>query len=164
MAKRVAKKAPSKRAVKQAEKAGWEEKFLEKIRPFHKRSAPAKVKKLMKRLETVRNGMVARSKKYEVECTITVEDLRELAYEKYGTPCRYSGRILTIENMVFDHIIPISKGGPSTKENIQAISKFSNAMKGSLSEAHFKTLLEWLDTVDEELRKDISIRLAHGVR
>lgn len=154
----------AKKEKKLSNKTQWEQKFIEKLRTCHKRNIEAKAKRLLKRLDSVKNSMVTRSKKYGVECTITVEDLRQLALDNYGAPCKYSGRILTIDNMVFDHIIPISKGGPSTKDNIQAISKFSNSMKGSLSEDSFLMLLRWLDTVDEELRKDISIRLAHGVR
>lgn len=142
----------------------WEAKFTELIKRHHKRNIAKVVSRLMKRLDTVKNGMVARSKKYNVDCSITVEELRQMTLEQYGTPCRYSGRILKIDNMVFDHIIPVSKGGPSTKDNIQIISKFSNAIKGSLVEEHFFILLNWLETVPEELKKDISIRLAHGVR
>lgn len=160
-AKKVVKKTTPKKVTVKGE---WEQKFIDKLRTVHKRNIEKKAKRVLKRVDSVKNGMVARSKKYEVECTITVEDLRQLAYDAYGTPCKYSGRILNIDNMVFDHIVPISKGGASTKENIQVISKFSNSMKGSLLEENFFILLKWLDTVDEELRKDISIRLAGGKR
>ena len=164
-AKKTGKKVIKKTTPKKVSVKGeWEEKFIEKLRTVHTRNVQKKAKRLLKRIDTVKNGMVARSKKYEVECTITTEELRQLALEAYGTPCRYSKRILTIDNMVFDHLIPISKGGASSKENIQVISKFSNTMKGSLSEENFFILLNWLDTLDEELRKDISIRLAGGKR
>jgi hypothetical protein len=36
-------------------------------------------------------------------------------------------------------------------------------MKGSLHEDNFQLLLDWLETVPEELKKDIGIRLARGV-
>jgi len=148
---------------KRSGKSLWEERFFIKLSKHHKRNVRKKVTKLLKKLDSVKNSMVARSKKYEVECNISLEEIRELAYDAYGTPCKYSGRILTIDNMVFDHIIPISKGGESTKDNIQVISKFSNNMKGSLNEEHFLLLLEWLSTVPEELQQDLSIRLAHGI-
>jgi 5-methylcytosine-specific restriction endonuclease McrA len=144
-------------------KQEWEKKFTEKLATVHKRNVAAKVKKVMTRTATTKNGLVARSKKHDVECLITVEDLRELTYAAYGTPCKYSGRILTIDNLVYDHLVPISKGGSSNRENIQVISKFSNSMKGSLDEEHFLVLLAWLKTVPEELAKDISIRLAKGI-
>ena len=150
-------------AQKLTEKSAWEEKYLEKLKTVHKRNVAVKAKRLLKRTTTVLTGMTARSKKQEVECSITLEDIRELAYEAYGTHCRYSGRLLTIDNMVFDHIVPISRGGASSRENIQVISKFSNNMKGSLDEENFLILLAWLKTVPEELAKDISIRLAKGI-
>jgi 5-methylcytosine-specific restriction endonuclease McrA len=151
-------------AKKVTERSKWEAKFVKKLTPFHKRSAEKKAKKLLKRIDGVKNSMVTRSKKYNVPCTITVEDLREMALEFYGTTCKYTDRVLTIENMVFDHLKPISKGGDSSKENIQIISRFANNMKGSLEEHDFLILLNWLKTIPDELRKDISIRLAHGIR
>jgi 5-methylcytosine-specific restriction endonuclease McrA len=144
-------------------KTEWQLKFEEKLRSFHRKNIPALAKKLLKRIDGVKGSMTTRSKKYDVECKITLEELRTMAYEVYGTPCKYSGRILKYNNMVYDHIIPISKGGTSNRDNLQVISKFSNSIKGSLTESHFHMLLEWLDTVPEELKKDISIRLAHGI-
>lgn len=142
----------------------WLERFVDKMKCCHKRKIDVTAKKLLKRIDGIKHTMVARSKKYDVECNITVEELRELALNAYGKPCKYSGRILKIDNMVFDHVIPISKGGSSNKENIQVISKFSNNMKGSLMESDFILVLKLLDTLPEEVKKDISIRLAHGVR
>jgi 5-methylcytosine-specific restriction endonuclease McrA len=144
-------------------KTEWQLKFEEKLRLFHRKNIPALAKKFLKRIDGVKGSMTTRSKKYEVACNITLEELRTMAYEAYGTPCKYSGRILKYNNMVYDHIIPISKGGTSNRDNLQIISKFSNSIKGSLTESHFYMLLEWLDTVPEELKKDISIRLAHGI-
>lgn len=143
-------------------KKEWEIKFKEKIRPFHPRSADKNVKRIMKRIDSVKNGLVTRSKKHGVECTITIEELRQMMYDVYGTPCKYCGRILTIKNLVMDHIIPLSKNGPSTTGNLQIICKSSNGMKGSLDERSFLLLLEWLDTQSEEMKKDISVRLARG--
>lgn len=159
--KSTAKKATPKKPVM---KDGWEQKFYDRLLPFHARSAAMKVKKLMRRLTGIRSTMAARSAKYNVPCTITVEELRDMAYAAYGTPCPYTGRILLIENMVFDHIIPISKSGPSTRENLQVISRFANTMKGSLTEDNFRLLLQWLEQLPEDLRRDVSIRLAGGKR
>ena len=161
MAKRV---NDSKRKKADSLKTLWKQRFTEKLKEVHSRNIDKMVNRLMKRLDGVKSSMVSRSKKLGVECTITLEDIRELALEAYGTQCKYSGRVLKLDNMVFDHRIPISKGGTSNRDNIQVISKFSNNMKGSLEETHFRMLLEWLDTVPEELKKDVSIRLAHGIR
>jgi 5-methylcytosine-specific restriction endonuclease McrA len=148
---------------KKPEITDWEDKFLEKIKCCHKRNLPKVVAKIMKRTTTAKAGLIARSKKYNVECNITVDELRELVYDVYGTECKYCGRPITIKNLVFDHIIPISKNGSSNKDNIQVICRTSNGMKGSLTEEHFGILLEWLKTVPEELSKDVRIRLSKGI-
>ena len=145
-------------------KLAWKEKFREKMLPHHPRSTDAKVEKILKRISGIRSTMVTRSAKHDVACTITVDELREMIYLAYGTPCRYTSRVLLIDNMVVDHIHPISKGGASTIDNLQVISKFANTMKGSLTEDEFRTLLDWLDDLPEGLRTDISIRLARGLR
>lgn len=149
--------------MKKEEKLEWEEKFLDKVKLCHKRNLNKVVSKIIKRAETTKHGLVARSKKYNVSCTITVNDLCQLLYDSYGKKCKYCDNILTINNLVFDHTIPISAGGSSDKDNIQIICKKSNGMKGSLNETNFNILLNWLDTIPEELKKDISIRLARGV-
>lgn len=141
----------------------WEERFLDKIKCCHKRNLSKVVAKIMKRTNTAKAGLVARSKKYDVDCNITVDELRHLVYEAYGTPCRYCGRPITIHNLVFDHIVPISRQGSSNKENIQVICKTSNGMKGSLTEENFNILLEWLKTIPEELAKDVRVRLSKGI-
>jgi 5-methylcytosine-specific restriction endonuclease McrA len=144
-------------------KQGWEEKLLGVVKKYHKRNCSKIVERILKRTESVKNSMIIRSKKFNVECPITVEELREIVYNSYGTKCRYCPKTLTIQNLVFDHILPISKGGHSSKENLQVICKTSNTMKGSLEEANYNILLEWLETIPEELKKDISIRLARGI-
>lgn len=148
---------------KKVETLEWEEKFLQKIQCCHKRNLKKVVARIMKRTSAARQGLVARSKKYNVECNITINELRQLVYDGYGTPCKYCGKLITINNLVFDHIIPISRHGSSNKDNLQVICKTSNGMKGSLSEEHFHLLLEWLHTIPEELAKDIRVRLAKGI-
>jgi len=141
----------------------WQEKFLEKIKLCHKRNLNKVVNKILKRADSTKIALVTRSKTHGVECNITVEELRELLYKMYGTKCKYCDKILNINTLVFDHIIPISKGGSSNIDNIQIICKTSNGMKGSLSEENFQIVLDWLETVPEEIKKDISVRLARGV-
>jgi 5-methylcytosine-specific restriction endonuclease McrA len=148
---------------KTAIRTEWQEKFLEKIKSCHKRNLNKVVNKILKRADSTKIALVTRSKKHNVECNITVEEIRQLIYDFYGQKCKYCDKILNINTFVFDHIIPISKGGSSNIDNIQLICKTSNGMKGSLSEQHFQIVLNWLDTVPEEIKKDISIRLARGV-
>ncbi len=141
----------------------WEQKFIEKAGTVHKRVLPRFAGRMLKRSSGWKNSLVTRSKKTNVECNVTLEELRQMMYDAYGTSCRYCGRRLDITNLVIDHIVPMAKGGNSNIENLQVICKTSNSMKGSLSEENFQILLEWLDTVSPELKKDVSIRLAGGI-
>ncbi len=143
-------------------RALWREKYSEVIKTSHKRNLVKVTERILKRADSAKNSMVTRSNKVNVKCDMTLEDIRQIILENYGTKCNYCDATLTINNMVFDHIIPISKGGESTKDNIQLICKKCNGMKGSLNEHHFQMLLDWLNTVPEEVRKDISIRLSRG--
>lgn len=141
----------------------WEDKFLEKVTVCHKRNLQKVVTKILKKTATAKNSMVARSKEYNVECNVTVDELRQLVYNNYGVKCKYCDKIINVNNMVFDHIIPVSKNGHSNISNIQVICRTSNGMKGSLTEEHFLMLLEWLETAPEELKKDVTVRLSRGI-
>ena len=143
----------------------WIEKFKTMLAKYHKRNIDKIANKLFKKSLTIKYSMTSRSKKHNVRCDITFNDLRELILKYYGKPCKYdSGRQVTHKNMVFDHIVPISRGGESTKSNLQIISKFSNKIKGSLDEESLYIFLDWLDSIDPELKKNITIRLAGGKR
>lgn len=140
----------------------WELKFIEKLKTVHKRNVEIKAKKLMRKTYAAMNSMNKRSIEHNVECSITLDEIREMTLHAYGAECKYSGRILTIENMVYDHITPISKGGSSNADNIQVISRYANNMKGSLPETDFSTLLDWINLLPDELRELVSFRLAGG--
>lgn len=151
------------REKRKREKQQWIVKFTDKVKKHHPRSAGKIVEKILKRCDGSKNSMIVRSNKIGVPCTVTADELRQLVYEHYGEPCKYCGRTLTLPVMAFDHVVPMSKGGHSTLSNLQVICRTSNNMKGSLKEENFFILLSWLQTVSEELRKDISIRLARGI-
>lgn len=152
-----------KRKPKKSKPDVWEQKFLMVVPKCHKRNLPQVVKKIITRVKRTKHSLVARSKKYNVPCEVTNEQLFQLVYDYYGNQCKYCTKIISINNLVFDHIIPISKNGSSNIDNLQIICKTSNGMKGSLSEEHFGILRDWLKTVPEELSKDISIRLSKGI-
>lgn len=157
-------KKPVKKVARARKVSDWELKFIEKLKTVHKRNVEAKAKKLMRKTYTAMNSMNKRSADHGVECSITLDEIREMTCLAYGAECRYSGRQLTLENIVYDHILPISKGGPSTKENIQIISRFANNMKGSLLEEDFLILLNWLKQLPENLSTEVAFRLAGGRR
>ena len=117
-----------------SKKQEWKLKFIEKAATVHKRSLERFADKMIKRTSGWKSSLVTRSKKNNVECSVTLDELRQLLYDNYGTKCRYCHKILDINNLVIDHIVPISKNGTSNIENLQVICKTSNSMKGSLDE------------------------------
>lgn len=145
------------------QRSQWEIKFLNKIKLVHKRNLTKVVEKLLKKIDRRFRSLATRSKKYNVEYNISIDDLRQLVFESYGKKCKYCDKIITTNNFVFDHIKPISHGGSSTKSNLQVICKTSNTMKGSLEEADFVLLLEWLKNLPEHVRRDVTIRLSRGI-
>jgi 5-methylcytosine-specific restriction endonuclease McrA len=146
-----------------SKKKEWKDKFVEKAGTVHKRSLNRFADRMLKRTSSWKSSLSTRSKKNDVECLVTLDELRQLMYDAYGTKCRYCHKTLDINNLVIDHITPISKKGTSNIDNLQVICKTSNSMKGSLNEDDFGILLEWLDSAPEQLSKDISIRLSRGI-
>ena len=144
-------------------KKEWKLLYESKAGEVHQRVLSRFATRMLKRVSGWKGSLVTRSKKYDVECNVTLDELRQLMYDNYGKNCKYCGRVLDINNIVIDHITPISKGGTSNIDNLQVICKTSNSMKGSLDEEHFQLLLDWLDTAPDELSKDVSIRLAGGI-
>ncbi len=156
-------KPKAKRTVKNEAKSAWKQKYLEKVVLCHKRNLDSIIARLLSKATNVRTAMIARSKKVGVEFNLDIEEVREMIYEAYGSSCKYCKRQLTIKNIVFDHTIPISKGGTSTRDNLQIICKACNCVKGSLDETELDMLLAWLETVPPNLKKDLMIRLARGI-
>lgn len=57
--------------------------------------------------------------------------LRFAVYERDGYRCRFCGRNDDEVNLEIDHIIPISKGGKSTLDNLQTLCHDCNVEKGN---------------------------------
>ena len=55
---------------------------------------------------------------------------KRTAYERQNGICPITGAHLDIKDMQADHIIPWWKGGTTTFDNLQMISKIANARKG----------------------------------
>lgn len=61
--------------------------------------------------------------------------------------CRYCGRTLTRKRATVDHVLPTSRGGESTPENLTLACRDCNACKGD------RTPLEWLADLLAAVRK-----------
>lgn len=74
--------------------------------------------------------------------TITIKRLREIANVSYN--CPYCGEHLTGANMHIDHVIPLSKGGTNTDNNVQLLCNVCNLAKSSMTEEQF---FNWIKRV-----------------
>jgi hypothetical protein len=140
----------------------WFNKFTKRLLSIHKQYTKSTVARLLTRIDRAVPQIQTRSKKLNVECKLTVAQLRKLIYDSYGQPCKFCSRILVNNNFVLDHKIPISKGGTSNVDNLQLICKSCNGRKGSLLEEDYMNLLKWLETQPEDVKRNILMRMAGG--
>ena len=138
----------------------WEKRFKKKLYRFHKHFAKKTFHRLMKKSSTLRSTLKRRSKEYEVEFNISLEEVRELLYKAYGRKCTYCDTRLLVSNMVCDHVMPLSMGGGSVIANLQMICMRCNTRKGPMTNKNFKRLLKWLSHQDSDLRAYVLKKLA----
>jgi 5-methylcytosine-specific restriction endonuclease McrA len=83
--------------------------------------------------------------------------------ERDGNRCQYTGKLLKPDEGSLDHVLPRSRGGPDTWENLVWSSKDVNASKGNRlpHEAGLKLLS--VPRAPKEMPATALIRNAHGV-
>ena len=138
----------------------WEKRFSKKLRRHHGNFAKKVFHRLMKKSSTLRSTLKRRSKEYEVEFNISLEEVRELLYGAYGRKCHYCDKKLVVDCMVCDHIMPLSLGGSSVLANLQMICRRCNTRKGPLTDRYFRKLLKWLDHQSKDLRNYVLRKLS----
>lgn len=55
----------------------------------------------------------------------------EPLYYRDHAECAYCGKGLTVQEVTMDHVVPVSKGGPTTWDNIVAACNDCNSRKGN---------------------------------
>jgi 5-methylcytosine-specific restriction endonuclease McrA len=85
-------------------------------------------------------------------------------WERDSGVCQYTGRKLRPHEGNIDHVVPLSRGGPTSWDNCVLADKRVNSRKGSKlpEEAGLKLLRR--PAVPRELPVTLLIRNAHGVR
>jgi len=85
-------------------------------------------------------------------------------WERDGGVCQYTGRKLRPHEGNIDHVVPLSRGGPTSWENCVLADKRINSRKGAKlpEEAGLKLLRR--PSVPRELPVTQLIRNAHGMR
>ena len=138
--------------------------FEKVLEPIHKTYWQKAYKKLASKMSSLKSSLKRRSEQYEVKFDITSGDIRTLFYVTYGKGCIYCNKQLTFRTIACDHIIPLSKGGPSTTKNLQLICKTCNTRKGPLNEEDFQLLIQLIGDLPEELSAYVMKKLAKGGR
>lgn len=143
---------------------GWKEKFLVVLEPVHGTFSVRAYKKLCRKMSGLKTTLRKRSQDCGVKFDISLDEIKTLFLEAYGTECPYCGRELTFRSIACDHIIPLKKQGPSIKANLQLICKSCNTRKGPLDEKDFKKVMNWVNKQTLEVREYLTRKLAKGGR
>ena len=122
----------------------WQQKFQKKLKKLHGNHWKNVFHRLMKKSSTLKTTLKRRSKEYEVEFCMSLKEIRDILLKEYGRKCRYCVNKLNTNNMVCDHIIPLSLGGNSTAANLQMICDRCNRRKGPLTHVQYSKLLNFL--------------------
>ena len=125
----------------------WQNKFQKKLKKLHGNHWRNVFHRLMKKSSTLKTTLKRRSKEYEVEFCMSLKEIRDTLLNDYGRKCRYCINKLDINNMVCDHIIPLSLGGDSTNKNLQMICDRCNRRKGPLTHKQYANLLRFLNKI-----------------
>ena len=125
----------------------WQHKFQKKLKKLHGNHWKNVFHRLMKKSSTLKTTLKRRSKEYEVEFNMSLKEIRDILLKEYGRKCRYCVKRLDINNMVCDHVIPLSLGGDSTKENLKMICDRCNRRKGPLTHKQYSSLLKFLGKI-----------------
>lgn len=74
---------------------------------------------------------------------LTAQHLFSIAKEQ-KLICPYTGLKLTKQTMSVEHVVPLSKGGTNTRDNIRLVHVWANRMKLDHTLAEFKTMVKLL--------------------
>ena len=138
----------------------WEGLYMRKLLPIHKNHSKKIFHRMMKKSSTLKSSLKRRSKEYEVEFKVSLTELRQLLYKSYGRPCIYCNETLVVSNMACDHIIPLSMGGGSIIKNLHIVCGRCNTRKGPLTHKDYKSFLESISKLSEDVVKYVLRKLA----
>ena len=154
------KKRYKRKRVKHKTTMDWEEKFLPLLKKHHGTHAQGVFHRLMKKSSTLRSTLKKRSKEYEVEFNISLVIIRDLFLSNYGSSCKYCTSVLDVRNMVCDHVVPLSCGGPSTVLNLEMICRRCNTRKGPLTAIQYQNVVSWLNLQPEQVSSYVFRKLS----
>lgn len=105
----------------------WEEKNKEKRRKQQREWTEnnrerynAKMRKMNAKRDAIKRG-----------ATTAEKFGREDVLEKWGTDCHICDELVDLEDWHMEHVVPLSKGGPHTLENVKPAHPICNLQKGT---------------------------------
>ena len=146
--------------TRRRQKVNWEGLYMRKLLPIHKNHSKKNYHRMMKKSSTLKSSLKRRSKEYEVEFKVSLTEIRQLLYKSYGKPCVYCNETLVVSNMACDHIIPLSMGGGSIIKNLHIVCGRCNTRKGPLTHKDYKSFLESISKLSEDVVKYVLRKLA----
>jgi len=98
------------------------------------------------------------------EINISAEELDNLIIKSIGSECPFCNREITVksgnDSISLDRMIPESRGGDNTRDNLMFVCKRCNKRKGELTYTEYKTLLNFLDNNSKEFKKYVLRQLS----
>ena len=138
--------------------------FKDVLFPVHKTYWEKAYRKLSAKMSTLYSSLKRRSEDNNIKFTISRDQIRKKFYKAYGKGCTYCKKELTFRTIACDHIIPVTKKGPSSNKNLQLICKACNTRKGPLDEKDFDILIQLVQELPDEISKYVLKKLAKGGR
>jgi 5-methylcytosine-specific restriction endonuclease McrA len=112
------------------------EKRLTASREYGKAHPKERLQKFLKWLKTPNGIAYNRARKHRGRTTGKLNILAfYMGCAELGWHCQMCGKELTKETVTIDHILPVSKGGTNTIENLQPLCRSCNGKKGNRSMA-----------------------------
>ena len=86
------------------------------------------------------------------------KNVRKMIYINAGKKCQLCGKKLLLQEMTLDHIVPLSRGGADTVDNIQCACKACNKMKGDVAPEDFEDCITRIFKYQMEKKYGKSLR------
>jgi hypothetical protein len=107
---------------------------------------------------TVREAMVSASIATTTSNPYEDADLRAQLFERDGWVCRYCGEALDSDTATLDHVVPVSKGGPDSAENLATACLMCNSIKSG------RTLDEVAPLILQRVQRQRATQTAQATR
>lgn len=103
--------------------------------------------------DTVTNQIYYRKKRKKYS-----KNVRKTIYINAGKRCQLCGKKLLLNQITIDHIVPLSRGGADTVDNIQCAYKACNKMKGDVAPEDFEDCITRIFKYQMEKKYGKSLR------